>query len=112
MGLQGEWVYVSLCLIHRRSVLQRPIYDLLGSVVAARFQIEGIKQEVLDEMAAGFRPTHRGHAWSREMFEAVESASIALEVCFDLLKGLQFPETLPSRLADAKLKMRQSLPPA
>lgn len=85
----------------------RPIYDLLGHVVHARFEMEGIKAAVLDEMAHGYRPTHRGVEWDREMFLILESAGVTLEVCFSLLKALQFPEAAAkrARLMDAHAQL-------
>lgn len=79
----------------------RPIYEILGEIVDARLRLEGLKAEIIAEMQAGHRPTHRGHPWNREMFDAIDGASTAIEATFQLLKGIQFPETLAERSATA-----------
>ena len=98
------------CCLTWRLVLIRPLYEMVGSVADARFKLKGIEAELLEEMSAGYRPTHRGHPWSKEMFDVLTSLSLALEVAFDLAKAIQFPETLPSRLTDAHARLRESLP--
>lgn len=83
----------------------RPIYEILGHVVHARYEMESLKHRLVEEMRSGYRPTHRGHEVSREMFDVIDATSACIEVSFHLLKGLQFPEALVSRLEDARSEL-------
>lgn len=80
----------------------RPLLlEVLGHAVHARMSMESLKAAILDELRAGYRPTTRGYEWNRDQFIDIEAAGLAIQVAFDLLKAVQFPETRASRLADA-----------
>lgn len=105
MGQHRERVGVSLAPRTGGLGLIRPIYEILGEVVDARMRLEGLKAEIVAQMQEGHRPTHRGHPWDREMFDAVEGASVAIEAAFHYLKGIQFPETMTARAESAQLAL-------
>lgn len=67
-------------------------HEVLGYIVHARIGMDLLKAMVVSEMHAGHRPTYRGHDWSQQHFEAIERAAEAIEVAFDYLKWMQFPE--------------------
>lgn len=85
----------------------RLLWDLLGHVVHARYEMKAMKEWVLTEMAEGYRPTLRGKPVSVEVFSAIEAASVCLDMAFMLLKGVQFPESLPGRLSDASRRLSE-----
>lgn len=60
-----------------------------------------LKSMIINEMEAGYRPTYRGHEWGHQHFEAVAQAASAIQVAFDYLKWIQFPE-VDSRLREAR----------
>lgn len=90
----------------------RPVYEVLGHIAHGRIEMEGLKALVVSEMQSGFRPTHRGHEWSREHFDLLEAAGVALEVSWHLMKALQFSDSganVRGRLEQARSQLR-SLP--
>lgn len=81
----------------------RPLLnETIRHTVMARLTMEELQYAVVREMKAGFRPTYRGHAWSSETIATLESAGLAIEVAFHLLKAVQFPESSISRRRDAE----------
>ena len=93
----------------RSLVVIRPLYDLLGSVVQSRMQMEGIKAQILLDMSRGEKPTHRGVPWGVRMFDALHLASTTIEITFSVLKGVQFPETLEDRMVEAQDQLTRYL---
>lgn len=76
------------------------IHEVLGYVVQARLSMEELQDAVVVEMRSGYRPTYRGHAWGPEHFRVLAAAGVTIDVAFDLMKWMQFPE-MGSRLTDA-----------
>ena len=86
----------------------RPLLlDVLDHVVHARMSMESLKAAIIIEMEAGYRPTTRGHEWGREQFSDLEAAGLVIQLAFDLMKAVQYPEVRYSRIADAALVLEQ-----
>ena len=69
--------------------------------------MESLKAAIIEEMEAGFRPTTRGQEWCREQFSDLEAAALAIQMAFDLMKAVQYPEVRYSRICDAALVREQ-----
>ena len=69
--------------------------------------MESLKAAIIEEMEAGYRPTTRGHEWGRVQFSDLEAAALAIQLAFDLMKAVQYPEVRYSRIADAALVLEQ-----
>lgn len=81
------------------------LHEALGFAVQARLTMREMMLDIISEMQQGYRPTYRGHAWDQRHFQALENAALAIDVCFDFLKWLQFPE-IDSRLREAEEGLR------
>lgn len=68
--------------------------------------MEGLHVAVVHEMQQGYRPTYRGHEWSKEHFDALTAAAFALEAAWHLLKWAQTPE-MGSRLVEARREIQK-----
>lgn len=107
MGAVRLWVCSRLALWGKGAALTRLLWDLLGHVVHARYEMRELKEWVLEQMAEGYRPTVRGEPVPNEVFSAIEAASVCLDMAFMLLKGVQAPPTLPGRLVDARQRLSE-----
>lgn len=71
--------------------------------------MESLQRAVIDDMQSGYRPTYRGHAWGMAQFADLNAANAAIEVAFNILKGVQFPEMRASRASDSIEQIRRHL---
>lgn len=82
--------------------MRSELHRLLSHVVSARLEIESLQHLIVHEMQLGNRPTYRGHEWGKEQIDLLSEVGYTVDKAFHLLKALQWPEMLESRLEDIR----------
>lgn len=80
--------------------MRSELHATLSHVVSARISLDALTSHIVLEMRQGHIPTYRGHTWEREQLDLLQDVVVTIEKAFHLLKGLQFPEMMGTRLAD------------
>jgi hypothetical protein len=74
--------------------------EVLADLAHAQTSVKVLEEVIVATMEDGYRPMYRGHEWTREHFIAIEAASKAMGMAWELMKWVQFPE-MESRLEAA-----------